>query len=53
MSNLKTDFMTYTRRFTAIMSANYERLNRIQKAKEFISLIYQLHIINLVKWLTL
>ena len=34
MSNLKIDLMSC--RLTAIMSANYEGLNRVQKAKEFI-----------------
>jgi len=41
MYNLKTDLMSY--RFTAITSATFEGLNRVQKAKEFISLIYQLN----------
>lgn len=51
MSNLKTHLMSC--RFTAIMNANYEDLNGVQKAKEFISLIYHLPIITLVLWLTL
>jgi len=51
MSNLKTDLMSY--RSTAIMSANYEGLSRVQTAKEFISLIYELNVITLVLWLAL
>jgi hypothetical protein len=51
MANLEIDLMAF--RLTAIMSASYKGLNRVQKAKEFISLIYQLHIINPVMWLTL
>jgi hypothetical protein len=51
MSNLKIDLMSF--RFTSIVSANYEGLIRVQKAKEFISLIYQLRNVNLVLCLTL